>query len=288
MSATTTPDTATSTDPNYIPRGTVETELIFFVPPLDGSAPYTYVQSPPPGVPDKNYGHSLHRIQINDIRGEESKYTLDKDSFEILQSVPTETSYSTFDSDEEVKQVYYPEVEALLLKHLPTAHKIVIFDHTVRRQNRDGHRQPANRTHIDQTAKAGLERVKLHITNPEEAEKLLKGRYRIVNVWRPLNGPIQSSPLAFATATSVHPDDLVPVEHRYPNRTGEPMAVKYNPAQRWLYLSGMENDERLLLKCVDSLEGLSKGLPHTAFCDSKTPAGARPRESVEVRALVFG
>jgi hypothetical protein len=54
----------------------------------------------------------------------------------------------------------------------------------------------------------------------------------------------------------------------------------------------MTGDERLLLKCSDS-KGYRDGdvaqwVPHTAFTDGRTPEGARPRESIEVRALVFG
>lgn len=114
-----------------------------------------------------------------------------------------------------------------------------------------------------------------------------------MNVWRPLSSePVQSSPLAFASAASVDGNDLVPVQHRYPNRTGETMGVKYNEGQKWNYWSGMTGDERLLLKCSDS-RGLRDGdvaqwVPHTAFWDERTPVGARIRESIEVRALVFG
>ena len=48
----------------------------------------------------------------------------------------------------------------------------------------------------------------------------------------------------------------------------------------------MENNERLFLECFDSEKG--GRVPHTAFVDPRTPEGARHRESIEVRALVFG
>jgi len=42
------------------------------------------------------------------------------------------------------------------------------------------------------------------------------------------------------------------------------------------------------LKCYDSKEdGRARFAPHTAFVDPKTPPGAPPRESIELRALVF-
>ncbi|KAJ9210009.1 hypothetical protein DTO166G4_8364 [Paecilomyces variotii] len=277
-----------ASDPNYVPRGPVETELTFFVPPADGSVPFNYVEQPPEGEPERNYGEGLQKVHLTDVRGHESEYNLDKDAFQVLQNVPTATTYETFNSDEEVQKVYYPEVEKLLLDNVPGAHSVILFDHTIRRQDPNAPRQPVNRAHVDQTVKAAEDRVRLHVQDPKKAEELLKGRYRIINVWRPLNGVVQGSPLAFASADSVDPNDLVPIQHRYPHRTGEIMGVKYNPNQKWMYLSGMDNHERLFLKCSDTQEGVAQRVPHTAFTDQRTPVGAKPRESIEVRALVFG
>lgn len=293
MTTTTTTEVVTTTAPSYIPRGPTTAEITFYSPPADGSAPFNYVEAPPADQPQRNYLELTQQVNINDIRGDEKGYNLDKDAFQTLSNVPTKTTYSTFDSDTAVRETYYPEVESLLLSSIPGAHKIVLFDHTIRRQKPGSPRQPVTRAHVDQTPRAAAERVKLHVTDAAEAEKLLAGRYRIVNVWRPLTEePVQSAPLAFASAESVNADDLVPIQHRYPHRTGETMGVKFNPDQEWKYWSGMTRDERLLLKCSDS-KGLEQNdiaqwVPHTAFWDPRTPDGARQRESIEVRALVFG
>ncbi|KAJ6106109.1 hypothetical protein N7512_009626 [Penicillium capsulatum] len=269
--------TTTTTPPTYIPRGPTSASLTFYAPP----ARQFCAEIP-------------HEVSINDIRNAEQNYNLDKDAFQTLQNTSTKTTYETFDSDSAVREVYYPEVEQLLLTTLPGAHKIVLFDHTIRRQKDGAPRQPVTRAHVDQTPRAAADRVRLHISDPEEAETLLRGRYRIVNVWKALTDePVQSAPLAFASADSVEAEDLVPIQHRYPHRVGETMGVKYNPSQRWLYWSGMTDDERLLLKCSDSWglegrEGVRQWVPHTAFWDPRTPEGARARESIEVRALVFG
>ena len=288
MTTTTTTSVTQTNNPNYIPRGPVETTLTFYVPPADGSTPYNYVETPPPGHPQRNYQEGPQKVQLTDIRGSEANYTLDKDAIQVLHNTPTSTTYHTFDTDDEVKKVYYPEVTKLLLDNVPGAHKVILFDHTIRREDPAAPRRPVNRAHVDQTPKAAAERVRLHVTDPAEAEELLKGRYRIINVWKPLTGPVQSSPLAFASAASVNAPDLVPVEHRYPHRTGETMGVQFSPGQKWMYLSGVEDHERLLLKCSDTKDGVGKWVPHTAFTDERSPEGARPRESIEVRALVFG
>ena len=44
----------------------------------------------------------------------------------------------------------------------------------------------------------------------------------------------------------------------------------------------------LLLKCFDSnTDGRARFAPHTAFVDPTTPPDAPPRESIELRTLVF-
>lgn len=273
-----------SHDPSYIPRGPVGTTLNFFLDPEDGSKPHNYVEKPPEGQPQRNYGTNEVEITVQDIRGRESDFSLDKDAFQAIQEIPSEEK--DFTDDEHIRAVYYPEVTKLLLENVPGAHKVTIFDHTIRRSDPNASRGPVTRVHVDQTARSTEWRVKLH--NPEDADELLKGRYRIINVWRPLNGPVQAHPLAYASAASTEDNDLVPVEHRYPHRTGETAAVRHNPGQQFYYWSGMKNDERLFLKCYDSKDGVGKRVPHTAFIDPRTPEGARGRESIEVRALVYG
>jgi hypothetical protein len=50
----------------------------------------------------------------------------------------------------------------------------------------------------------------------------------------------------------------------------------------------MRADEALLLKCYDSkTDGRARFAPHTAFTDPTTPADVPPRESIELRTLVF-
>jgi hypothetical protein len=269
-----------------IPRGPVTASLSFYKPPEDGSKPYNWVDKQPEGVPQRNFGEAWHDVLIDDVRGKEHQFNLDNNAFATISNVPSE-EYD-FQDDDQIKRVYYPEVERLLLENVPGAHKVVLFDHTIRRSHPDAHRAPVTRVHIDQTAASTIARVRLHA--PEEAEQLLQGRYRIINVWRPLNGPVMAHPLAVADSATVRDSDLVPVEHRYPDRNGETAAVQYNPGQKWYYWSGMTNEERLLLKCFDSDESVGEWgrVPHTAFGDPRTPEGAVGRESIEVRALVFG
>lgn len=275
-----------------VPRGDVTATLNFYKPPPDDSPPFNYVETPPEGEPQRNFDDTPQEVLIQDVRGREVEFTLDRDAFEIIQDVPP-SKESDFVDDESIKEKYYPELEQLLLKHIPGSNRIFFFDHTIRRADPNAHRAPVTRVHIDQTAKSAAKRVRRYF--PDEADQLLQGRYRIVNVWRPLNkNPVESFPLAFASSSTLEDKDVVPIEHRYPEGyLGETAAIKTNPAQKWHYLSGMTGDERLLLECFDS-ESLKPGseiggrVPHSAFIDPRTREDAEGRESIEVRALVFG
>jgi len=151
---------------------------------------------------------------------------------------------------------------------------------------RVGLRQPATRVHVDHTANSGPQRVRDLI--PEDAEELLRGRVQVINVWRPIRGPLLDAPLAVCDARSVDLEDLVASDLIYPNRVGETYSVTYRPSHRWFYFPEMRVDEALLLKCYDSeTDGRARFAPHTAFRDPTTPADAPPRESIELRTLVF-
>ncbi|MCJ1275437.1 hypothetical protein MMC21_003240 [Puttea exsequens] len=266
-------------DSSYIPRGTATARLQFYKAPEDGSKPFNYVEKPPEGLPQRNFSDTDIEVTLDDIRGSESNYNIDDNAFAALTT--SESAEKDFTDDASIKKNYYPEVEQLLLQNVPTAKRVLLFDHTIRRAT--GSRNPVTRVHIDQTQKSAAQRVHHHL--PAEADTLLKSRVRIINVWRPLNGPVQATPLAFADSRTFKDDALIPIEHRYPDRTGETAAVRHENEQ-WHYWSGMQNQERLLLECFDSEKG--GRVPHTAFVDERSPVGARSRESIEVRALVFG
>lgn len=279
---------------SHIPRGDVTAALNFYSPPADGAAPFNYVEDPPEGQPQRNFGAEPHDVTIHDARGRESSFKLDNDAFAIIRGAAP-SAETEFVDDDSIKDKYYPELERMLLDHVPGSTKVVFFDHTIRRARPGADRAPVTRVHIDQTAASAALRVRRHL-GADEAERLLRGRYRIINVWRPLNEtPVESFPLAFASSATLADEDVVPVEHRYRNGyTGQTAGIKYSPGQQWYYLSGMTGDERILLECFDS-EALKEGsgvkggrVAHTAFEDPRTRPDAPGRESIEVRALVFG
>lgn len=272
-----------------VPRGDVRANISFFQPPKDGAAPYQIITEPV----QRNYEAGPEEVTVHDVRGRESSLTLDHDAVAIISGV-ADSAEKDFTDDASIQQNYYPEVERLLLDNVPGATRVVFFDHTIRRADPNASRGPVLMAHIDQTAKSAALRVQKHLG--DDAEALLKGRYRIINVWRPLNkNPVESFPLAFASSATVDDADITPVSHIYPSGyTGQTAAISRGDGQKWMYLSGMTGSERILLECFDS-DVLKEGsqvkggrLPHTAFVHPDTLEDAEGRESIEVRALVFG
>ena len=110
----------------------------------------------------------------------------------------------------------------------------------------------------------------------------------MINLWRPIRGPLRDAPLAVCDARTVAAGDLVASDLVYRDRVGETYGVTYNPEHRWFYVPDMQPDEALLLKCYDSsIDGRARFAPHTAFDDPTAPADMLPRESIELRTLVF-
>ncbi len=250
--------------------------------------PVYYAYEPPPGVPRVSGRFAAQMMPIRNARTMLENFSLDKQGFELRRH---ETSVVDFYDREEVKRVYYPEVERLL-KAATGAAKVVIFDHQVRclpmaQRGERGAREYAKTVHNDYTANSGPRRVRDHVP-PAEAEELLRHRYAEINVWRPIRGPVESSPLAVCDARSIEPDDFVPSDLVYPDKVGETYRFKHNPDHRWFYFPYLERTEAILLKCYDSKEdGRARFTAHTAFEDPTSPPDAAPRESIEVRALVF-
>jgi hypothetical protein len=227
------------------------------------------------------------RVTIRNGRASTERFVLEQEGFRFLRH---DTKVTDFFNDEEVGRVYYPEVEDLVKSETGAA-RIFVFDHTLRTADEDLRqerklREVVPRVHNDYTEWSGPQRVRDLL--PSEAEALLRRRFAIVQVWRPIRHPVETFPLAICDARSVSPDDLVVSERRYPNRVGQTYAIKYNSKHRWYWFPRMRRDEALVFKTYESLkDGRARWTAHTAFDDPSSPSAARPRESIEIRALAF-
>jgi hypothetical protein len=258
--------------------------LSFLVPMAEKPVAYNY--TPPLGVPVRTGKSEDHWVRIRDARPLIDQLSLDREGFVLLRQ---QSAVKNFYDEDEIKSVYYPECERVM-KEATGATRVVAFDHIVRNAAAalEGSciKIPAKRVHNDYTAWSSPERVRDLMG--DEAEELLKHRFAIINLWRPIRGPVLESPLTLCDAQSLAEEDLVASDLRYPDRTGETYAITYNPNQRYYYFPKMQPDEPVLIRCFDSaLSGAARFSAHTGFDDPETPPDAPPRESIEVRTLVF-
>ncbi|CAN8096327.1 unnamed protein product [Discula destructiva] len=263
---------------------------------------------------------------VHNIREAPQGFGVDVSGFAVYNS-PSHVPPAVFSSSEDadVRNSYYPEVERLLRDKLgPKVSKVAIFDHTIRRHDPQAARQPVQQVHVDQTPRAAEARVRRHLP-AHEAYGLLQRRYQLINVWRPIGHPASDFPLAVIDWRTTSPQDLVKVDLLYPTRNrslgdenddrgkeilpdpekaydttgyevrGETYSIAPNESHKLWYMKDMTPDEAMFIKCFDSeSEGQPKGrkgvaalTPHTAFIDPNTPTGAKGRQSIEVRCLVF-
>ncbi len=204
-----------------------------------------------------------------------------------------ETAVSDLHDDEALERVYDPEIEALL-REATGADRVAVFDRTRRTDEEEPAaararlREPATRVHVDYTEVSGPRRAG-DVLGAEEVERVLGGGGRIVqiNVWRPITGPVERSPLALAEAGSVQPEELIATDQVFPDRVGEIYQVAYGAGQRWYWAPRMEREEVLLIKGWDSVDdGRARFTPHGAFRVPDERPDAPARESIEVRTFV--
>ncbi len=262
----------------------VETTLNYLAP-IDGR-PYYYTYPPPAGVAGRNTHGDRRRVIVRDAR-ELAHPSLDVEGFALAR---LESALTDAYDPEAVVRVYYPEVEEVV-RRTTGARRVLVFDHNVRNTDRAGletelSQAPVRFVHNDYTLRSGPQRVR-DLVGGDDAEQLLQRRFAVINVWRPIRGPVQQAPLAFCDASSLAQHDFVPTDLRYRDRVGEVYSLTYRPEHRWFYYPGMSADEALLLKCYDSDPARACFTAHTAIDDPSSPALATARESIEVRTLAF-
>src|SRR6266478_9662379 len=134
--------------------------------------PVNYAYDPPAGVPRQSGKYAAQTVAIHDGREVLSKLSLDTNGFVLTEH---NTAVKDFYDPDEVKLVYYPEVERLI-KRVTGAERVLIFDHIVRNpvlaeRGEKGARSPATIVHNDYSFKSAPRRVRDHL--PDEAGRLL-------------------------------------------------------------------------------------------------------------------
>jgi hypothetical protein len=253
-----------------------------------GDKPISIVAGPG-GVDTRLSGgeNEEHVVTLRNGRRHLGEFDIDKTGFVFVHHP---TKVVDFYDEDEVRRIYYPEMEALI-KREAGAKRVVVFDHTLRTQD-DKQRETrqirdvVRRVHNDYTELSAEKRVRDLMGN--EAGELLRHRFAIVQTWRPIRLPVESWPLAICDSQTLDPKSMVVTERRYQNRVGQTAAITWDPKHRWYWFPHMRRDEALVFKVFDSMtDGRARWTAHTAFDDPTSPPNARFRESIEIRTLAF-
>jgi hypothetical protein len=248
---------------------------------------------PPPGAPPL-YPRVRREVPIFDGRRTDGPTSMDREGFVLAQD--PEGIVPDFHDAALLKSVGYPAVERLV-RAVTGASRVVIFDHTHRSsalaaRAADSTDIAVQEVHNDLTATSGPRRVRELLAGllpGEDTDELMRHRYGVFNVWRSTAGVVERMPLALCDMRTLDPRDVVDAELKWPRRTGYVCAIRHNPAQRWFTFPAMDPREALVFKCYDSVarEGGARFGAHTSFDDPTSSADARPRESIEVRAIAL-
>ncbi|KAK8843506.1 hypothetical protein IAR55_007166 [Kwoniella newhampshirensis] len=141
--------------------------------------------------------------------------------------------------------------------------------------------------HVDQNAEWGFELCGKAAGKPAGEFK----RVQIVNLWRPLHGPVTNAPLAMVDPNTLSPSDL----GTHASQFGFGHDIHHSPSQSWAYIRHQMPDEVILLKCYDSDQGKNGEVlfcGHVAVQVDNDAEGlseelVRPRESIEVRLVAL-
>ncbi|KAI1409003.1 hypothetical protein F5Y13DRAFT_182363 [Hypoxylon sp. FL1857] len=240
-------------------------------------------------------------IHVHDVRGEEENYKLDEHGF---QFVSHGLDFEAFHDNQRIEREYLPQVEEMILKNIPYAEKVFVFNWRVRKEVGEEQMNdpispaqiqdnsfvftPSQTVHSDATEFTLKKRVKKHL--PEHADNLLKGRVQMINFWRPIHHEVRNWPLIVCDGRSTPLKNLVAVDQIGRRFVGDLYYATYDPGYKWHYMSSMRVDEGVLFKCWDTgNKSPSKVCLHSSCGMPKEtlPEAYQPRLSIECRALVF-
>ena len=218
-------------------------------------------------------------IKVHDVRSEHIAVSFPKDAVEFAHFPTRVQSYGDGDT---WRETYDQELSSLLTERLG-AKEIVIFDHTVRVDDPDATRKPARNVHSDYSENGAQQRL-IDLLGQDNAAEWSKGHFAFINVWRPIDHPINSAPLGFVRPSSLDQNDWVLLDLIYPDRKGQIMGLVGTPRHEWIYQSRMTPDEVVFFNIYDN-----QGLPsiaHSALDMVEDNTVNTVRKSIESRTLV--
>ncbi|WP_424932987.1 CmcJ/NvfI family oxidoreductase [Amaricoccus macauensis] len=218
-------------------------------------------------------------VQLSDLRNGGVSANFADDGFAYLAAP---SNVNNFDDTGAWESPYNCEIIDLLHSEIG-ARQVETFDHTIRTDDPNSERRPARNVHSDYS-RSGAEKRLVDILGPERAAEWSGGHYAFINIWRPIENPINSAPLGFLRPSTVEPDDWVQIDLIYPGRRGYIMGLAANDRHEWVYTSRMKPDEVVYFNIYDNSGRPSVG--HSAIDLIEDPSISSIRKSIEGRTVV--
>ena len=224
-----------------------------------------------------------------------------------------DSACGNFYDSEEVRRVFYAEMEKLLLDFFPDATDALVFNHDVFDKDYAGDRtedqdaknpgvnaQYANLVHNDLNDNSGRVRCRELLTRnlrnfgreqnytEAEAEEKMSRRFMSINLAKPME-TVEQNPFVLCAWPSFADQPYINNYRVYDDRVGETTRFTYRPSHEWYWLPQQRPNEVSMLKCYDSITdgSVSRWSFHSACVDPTAPADARCRKNVVVRSFVF-
>ena len=219
------------------------------------------------------------QIRVQDLRHVQINPSFEQAS---LEYAAIQTDVDVLNNERAWQSNYDADIKRFLEAKL-NIEEVIVFDHTVRIDDELSERKPARNVHSDYSEDGARQRL-IDLLGRARATEWAAGHYAFINVWRPVEAEISSTPLGFILPSSVEEQDWILLDLIYPDRRGEILGLAANPAHQWVYQSRMTPNEVVFFNIFDN-----HGLPsiaHSALEMTENPHEHTVRKSIESRTLV--
>ena len=247
-------------------------------------------------VPDwsrTNMALERHDLRLHDARSIADGLSLDREGFILTrhESELTPTSDLAAAGPEYLASVapviqqvsgadlVLPQGKGLLMRHSERA-------------GQKGAIGPSRWVHMDYTTAAAHRWVDW-IEHWQGLELRHYSRFAIYQTWRCLTPPPCDNTLVLCDASSIEPQDCIVFDaclakpYDAPGNRFESQFARFNPRQRWYYVSDPAPDEVIVFKGFDSDPAKFAQPLHNSIDLPDAPTDAVPRVSVEARFFAF-
>jgi hypothetical protein len=213
----------------------------------------------------------------------------------------------------EVEQVFYPEMEKLLMEFFPAATDALVYNHDIFDKDYQGdasedqdNKNPgvnkayANLVHNDLNDNSGRVRCHELLTKnlrnfgrrqdctSAQADAKMSRRFMSINLAKPME-TVRQNPFVLCAWPSFKDQPYITNYRVYDDRVGETTRFTHRPDHEWYWFPQQQPNEVSMLKCYDSITdgSVSRWSFHTACIDHSAPLQAPCRRNVVVRSFVF-